>query len=232
MHNVTIAGGSARTVGAAGGYLTGGGHSPFAHFYGLAADNLLEATVVTPSGDVKTLNSHSDPDHFWALRGGGGSSWGVITSVTYKTHPLPSHIQAVLVQINGSSEAALRTVYQRAFAALPGITEAGYIGYADVDGVFQGVFSQANATNETFATAFAPFYEIAKLEGVSAQIVSFPFPTWLDYSEYFLRDPNIATNVIDASRLLTADVLLNKTEELVDLIFENPTRGPGFNFSK
>jgi hypothetical protein len=38
-HNVTVVGGSARTVGAAGGYLTGGGHSPFAHFYGLAADS-------------------------------------------------------------------------------------------------------------------------------------------------------------------------------------------------
>jgi hypothetical protein len=38
-HNVTVVGGSARTVGAAGGYLTGGGHSPFAHWYGLAADS-------------------------------------------------------------------------------------------------------------------------------------------------------------------------------------------------
>ena len=38
-HGVLIAGGSARTVGAAGGYLLGGGHSPFAHYYGLAADS-------------------------------------------------------------------------------------------------------------------------------------------------------------------------------------------------
>lgn len=36
-----VVGGSARTVGAAGGYLTGGGHSPFAHFYGLAVDSML-----------------------------------------------------------------------------------------------------------------------------------------------------------------------------------------------
>ena len=36
---VIVVGGSARTVGAVGGYLTGGGHSPFAHFYGLAVDS-------------------------------------------------------------------------------------------------------------------------------------------------------------------------------------------------
>lgn len=36
---VLVVGGSARTVGAAGGYLLGGGHSPFAHYYGLAADS-------------------------------------------------------------------------------------------------------------------------------------------------------------------------------------------------
>lgn len=36
---VIVVGGSARTVGAAGGYLTGGGHSPFSHFYGLAVDS-------------------------------------------------------------------------------------------------------------------------------------------------------------------------------------------------
>jgi hypothetical protein len=40
-HNVIVVGGSARTVGAAGGYLTGGGHSVFSHFYGLAADSKL-----------------------------------------------------------------------------------------------------------------------------------------------------------------------------------------------
>jgi hypothetical protein len=188
--------------------------------------------IVTPSGDVRTLNRYTDPEYFWALRGGGGSAWGVITSVTYKTHPLPTHIQVVAVQINATSETVLRTVYRKAFAALPGITEAGYVGYGDVDGLLQVIFSQANATNETFAATFAPLFEIGKLDGVSAQIAPIPFPTWLDYSEYFLRDPNIATNVIDASRLLTADVLLNKTDELVDLIFENPGYGPGFNFSK
>lgn len=229
-HNVTIVGGSARTVGAAGGYLTGGGHSPFAHFYGLAADNLLEARIVTPRGEVKTLNQYTNPDYFWAIRGGGGSAWGVLTAVTYKTHAPPAHIQAVLLQFNATNSTTLRKVQRQAFAALPGVTEAGYVGYADADGIFQAIFSQANGTDEMFTTAFAPFLEMMKMEGVSGLIVPVRFASWLDYSRDFLQDPNIATNVIDASRLLTADVLLHKTNELLDLITQFPELSPGFNF--
>jgi hypothetical protein len=188
--------------------------------------------VVTASGEAMTINHYTDPDYFWALRGGGGSAWGIITSVVYKTHPLPTHIQAVLVQINATSNATLRTIYEKALAALPGITDAGYTGYGDLDGTFQAIFSQANATNETFTKAFMPFMEIGKLEGVSAQLAPIIFPTWIDYGTYFLTDPNIATNIIDASRLLTADVLTNKSGQLIDLIFENPTLAPGFNYSR
>lgn len=43
---VIVVGGAARTVGAAGGYLIGGGHSPFAHFYGLAVDSKHASTVL------------------------------------------------------------------------------------------------------------------------------------------------------------------------------------------
>ena len=75
-----IVGGHARTVGAAGGWLTGGGHSPWSNKYGLGVDNVLEINVVTATGDHVVLNEHMNQDYFWAIRGGGGSSWGVITS--------------------------------------------------------------------------------------------------------------------------------------------------------
>ena len=91
---VVIVGGSARTVGAAGGYLLGGGHSPFAHYYGLAADSkwlapispshtsngnadLLEMSIVSADGKHRVINRYSDPEYFWAVRGGAGNAWGV-----------------------------------------------------------------------------------------------------------------------------------------------------------
>jgi hypothetical protein len=39
--------------------------------------DLLEVELVDPKGDVKTINQFTDPDHFYAVRGGGGNSWGV-----------------------------------------------------------------------------------------------------------------------------------------------------------
>ena len=66
--NAIIVGGDDAGVGI-GGYLTGGGHSPLSGQYGLAADNVLEMEVVTPSGDIQTLNQRSNPDLFFAFRG-------------------------------------------------------------------------------------------------------------------------------------------------------------------
>jgi hypothetical protein len=178
-----------------------------------------------------TLNAYTDPDYFWALRGGGGSAWGVITSVTYRTHPLPTQIQAVAFQANASSEATLRTICERVLSLLPDVANAGYTGYATLSGSIGFIFNQANATDETYHSTFGPWQSLSEIEGVSAGLTPpLPFPTWLDYGQYFLTDPNIATNVQDASRLLTASVLKNKTRELVDLILDFPELGPGFNF--
>ncbi|KAI5776948.1 FAD/FMN-containing protein [Geopyxis carbonaria] len=231
VHNRIVVGGSARTVGAAGGYLTGGGHSAFSHFYGLAVDNLLEATLVTPSGAYTTLNAYTDAEHFWALRGGGGSTWGVITSATYRTHPPVSHIQVALVSLNITSQAdGHRDILHHVLPTLPNITAAGYTGYSTLANGFAAIFVKPNGTgNETFAplTAYA-----ATLPPGSAAVTTFDFPDWISYCNVFLSDPNVATNNIDSSRLLLpADVTTPDTlEALIDLIVSNPDAGAGFNF--
>ena len=156
----------------------------------------------------------------------------VITSVTYRTHPNPAHIQVGLMQFNTTDEFTLRTVLHKALQALPAITDAGYTGYGIMGGgSFAALFIQPNATEEIFNATFAPFYELASHANVSAQVGSILFPTWIDYCNTFLMDPNIATNVIDASRLLTSDDLLERTTELVGVIFEFDEFSAGFNFS-
>ena len=64
-----------------------GGHSPLTGLYGTGADNVLAFEVVTADGEFVVANSTSHTDLFWALRGGGGSTFGVATSVTVKAHP-------------------------------------------------------------------------------------------------------------------------------------------------
>jgi FAD binding domain len=68
LRNLTIVSGGAGTVGV-GGYLTGGGHSALSSTYGLAADQVLEMEIVTPGGEILTINECQNTDLFWAMRG-------------------------------------------------------------------------------------------------------------------------------------------------------------------
>lgn len=87
-----------------GGYITGGGHSPLSHIYGLGADQVYEVEMVTPKGEIITANECQNTDLFWAVRGvsikshhgskipkltsqGGGTTFGVLTKVTIRTIP-------------------------------------------------------------------------------------------------------------------------------------------------
>jgi FAD/FMN-containing dehydrogenase len=56
----------------AGGFAQTAGHAPLSSKYGLAADNMLEYKVITSDGKLRIANAASEPDLFYALRGGGG----------------------------------------------------------------------------------------------------------------------------------------------------------------
>jgi hypothetical protein len=75
------------SVAPAGGYGQTSGHSPISNRYGLGSDQFLEFKVVTADGELKVVNKVSYPDLFWALRGGGGSTFGVVVEATVKAHP-------------------------------------------------------------------------------------------------------------------------------------------------
>jgi FAD/FMN-containing dehydrogenase len=79
--------GDAGSVGL-GGITTGGGVGYLSRKYGLTIDSLLAAEVVTADGRVVETDAKTEPDLFWAVRGGGGN-FGVITRFKFKLVPLP-----------------------------------------------------------------------------------------------------------------------------------------------
>ncbi|KAM7217021.1 FAD binding domain containing protein [Rhypophila decipiens] len=85
--NVTVVGGEGKTVGMIGGYIQGGGHSPLTSIYGMAADHVLSMNLVTADGRFITADSKTNSDIFWAVRGGGGSTFGVVTSMVVRAFP-------------------------------------------------------------------------------------------------------------------------------------------------
>jgi hypothetical protein len=86
-YNVTLTAASCLTVGSYGGWITGGGHSPLSSKYGLGVDQVLSLQVVTADGRYVTADPKTNEDLFFALRGGGGSTYGIVTSAIVKAHP-------------------------------------------------------------------------------------------------------------------------------------------------
>ncbi|KAJ7291112.1 FAD-binding domain-containing protein [Mycena rebaudengoi] len=85
--NLTIIGGYHQTVSPSGGWVMGGGHSILTPVYGLGVDRVLQFKIVTPDGKYRVANSAQNTDLFWALRGGGGSTFGVVLETTILAEP-------------------------------------------------------------------------------------------------------------------------------------------------
>jgi FAD/FMN-containing dehydrogenase len=116
------------------GLTLGGGIAWLMGRYGMAVDNLLSAEVVLASGAVVTASEDTDPDLFWALRGGGGN-FGVVTSFEYRTHPLVSVLGGPVLH---ALEAApqLFSFYREFAAQLPDelSTQAAFLHAPDGSG--------------------------------------------------------------------------------------------------
>jgi FAD/FMN-containing dehydrogenase len=86
VHGLAVTGGAISTTGIAGLTL-GGGLGWLMAKLGLAADNVTSIELVNAEGEVLDVTATSDPDLFWALRGGGGN-FGIATSFEYRLHPI------------------------------------------------------------------------------------------------------------------------------------------------
>jgi FAD/FMN-containing dehydrogenase len=116
-HGVATTGGLISTTGIAGLTL-GGGVGWLMNRCGLVCDNTLGYDIVLGSGKRVRANANEHPDLFWALKGGGGN-FGVVTSITYKMHPIREVVSGLIVHPLARAYDVLKFYRDFTMAGLP-----------------------------------------------------------------------------------------------------------------
>ncbi|OBT64286.1 hypothetical protein VE03_06794 [Pseudogymnoascus sp. 23342-1-I1] len=135
-YGVTAVGGECGGVGVTGGYIAGGGHSPISSKYGMGADQVLSIDIVTPSGRFITADENNNKDLFWAIRGGGGGTFGVVTSMTVKVHQKMPFSGVTFTILSGDDTNVTDDVFFAALEAywrrFPSYAAQGTYGYSTI----------------------------------------------------------------------------------------------------
>lgn len=112
--------------------MQGGGHGPAVHDHGLGADQVLEACVVLADGQTVTASPCENPDLFFAIRGGGPSTYGVVVSTVIKAYPNTKVAAQQLSFAPLSPTTDLPAFFDALaliYASYPDLSDAGWSGY-------------------------------------------------------------------------------------------------------
>ncbi|KAF9236140.1 hypothetical protein BU15DRAFT_77240 [Melanogaster broomeanus] len=215
------AGGS---IGAAGGWLAGGGHSALAPTYGLGVDNAIEISVILSTGEYLTVNNYQYSGLFWALRGGGGSTYGIVTSVTYRTYPsLP--VQVYTFQANITDSTTMQEMVAELMYSQTQFTDDGWGGYGSMTNQTMSFFYIApNMTNETATATTQAWTDYAlSLEprGVTSTATIYLVPSWYEfYVGLYNNSGGSGGDFMFTSRLLSRDTVAKKSKEIAQLLID------------
>ncbi|KAK8049547.1 hypothetical protein PG994_011277 [Apiospora phragmitis] len=186
---LVVVGGECPTVGIAGGYAQGGGHSALSTSFGLAADNVLSWEVVTADGTFLKASRTENPDLFWALNGGGGGTFGVVVSMTAKAFPDATIGGATLsFYTENNPKESFYEAIQAFHEALPAMVDAGsMVVYYFTDSFF--MISPLNAYNKTkgeVETIMRPFVSELDSLDINYTVAYSQFDSYYEhYDNYF-----------------------------------------------
>ncbi|KAJ3156076.1 hypothetical protein HDU89_005640 [Geranomyces variabilis] len=135
-------GGTCPTVGF-GGLTLGGGYGMTGRMFGLALDQVLEITIVTADGAVKTVSATRNPDLFFALRGAGGGSYGIVTAFAVKLQRVTAKVTSFSYSWDSGRAAQIAAAYSAWGASNPSnkvTTELNWdsSGAVELDGTYLG----------------------------------------------------------------------------------------------
>jgi hypothetical protein len=237
-NNVIVVGGGATSVGAVGGWASGGGHGPATHNYGLGADQILEMEVMLADGAIVVANHCQNTDLFRALRG-GGPGYGIVLRSTVKAYP-----NVDTITVHSLAMAPIETTPQNrdlldAIAVLvqsyPGLINAGFSGNARwfrnfhapfignaSSGYVHGIWTIGKNQTEADAS-FAPVRR--SLEAFQSRLSIFEsFRSYTDYWSFYEAESGIIQPAGDTA-LLTSRLIdppavedYNRVREAIEVV--------------
>lgn len=217
--------GECPTVGLAGGYSQGGGHSALSTAFGLGADQALEYEVVTAAGKLVTASRAQNADLFWALSGGGGGNYGVVMSLTVKAHQ-DTVVAGAALQFTAANIPA-GTFYRAVnefHHLLPQMVDQGVTVIYQMTSQFFAI-SPLTAYNQTSADVKAilsPFASALRKLNVPYKVSITEYDSYLDhYNKYMGPLPygNLAVASYQyGGRLIPRDVLEHNSVGLASVL--------------
>ncbi|KAI0797160.1 FAD-binding domain-containing protein [Abortiporus biennis] len=231
-HNITLVGGSDKGVGAVGGWLQGGGHGVLSNTLGMGVDRVLEFKVVTPDGVFRTVNQCQNQDLFFALRGGGGGTFGVVLEASILAAP-PVTLQVTLISWADPSIDITKEFLTILINNTVSLAKAGYGVTATTE---LALFATPLLDATSAAQAMKPFTDFAqnlidnKVTGASS--VTLTLPSWLEFFNTFILPvqstngvPNIlGSRLIPTSSFATSDSQAQLLDALMAGVSLNPAK--------
>ncbi|THV00612.1 FAD binding domain-containing protein [Dendrothele bispora CBS 962.96] len=198
QYNISLPGGACPTVSPGGGYTLGGGHGMLGNAYGLSADRALQFKVVTPSGEFLTANECQNSDLWFALRGGGGGTFGVVLETVHLALPRDP-VQIIQIQDFEASNQNIRAYMKIVIEHTKEWALQGWGGFVQLT-EFQ--YINPLISEEEAIIAMQPLIDWAT--GVNATIIQKTHDSYVTYWAEFLAPFDSPTGVpySYASRLI------------------------------
>lgn len=226
---LVVVGGECPTVGIAGGYTQGGGHSALSTMFGLAADQTLSFEVVTACGKLVNASRTENSDLYWALSGGGGGNYGIVVSMTVKTYP------DAMVSGAGLQFAAAYTTADKFYEAidkfytlLPAMVDNGTMVVSYFTDTFF-IINPMTAYNKTKADVqaiLAPFVLVLNNLNIPFSVSYTEFATYYEHYETYMGPlpyGNIGAEEYQfGSRLVPRSVVVDNNDAL-QTVYRNLT---------
>ena len=157
----------------------------------LGVDNVIQFTIVLADGSFVTTNAFQFPDLFWALRGGGGGTYGIITSTTYRTHDIIPFTLAYLTS-EFPSPAIAQDVITELIKLHPTLSDEGWGGYITLSNTSLSI--TLGAPNISWAdtnATFLPFAQhvIEATGGNLTNVTTGPYSSFYEFYQSFFSSP-------------------------------------------